>query len=136
MVTAPRQPDIPEWLRESYPFHTRTLQLGAYRMSFVDEGPADAPAFLLLHGNPTWSFLYRDVIKQLGSEVRSLAPDYPGFGLSDHPKGYGYTPPEHADWVGAWLRGLELPPFVLVVQDWGGPIGRKSERLLPDPPGW
>jgi haloalkane dehalogenase len=106
---------------ELYPFEDRWFERDGAAMHYVDEG--EGPPVVMLHGNPTWSFLYRDVIKQLGTEVRSLAPDYPGFGLSDHPKGYGYTPPEHADWVGAWLRSLDLPPFVLVVQDWGGPIG-------------
>jgi haloalkane dehalogenase len=90
MMTAPQQPDIPEWLRESYPFHTRTLQLGAYGMSFVDEGPADAPAFLLLHGNPTWSFLYRDLIQRLRPKYRVVAPDHVGFGLSDQPNSAAY----------------------------------------------
>ena len=51
---------------------------------------------LLLHGNPDWSFLYRKIITALGPEVRCVAPDYPGFGLSVHPDGYGYTPAEHA----------------------------------------
>ncbi len=79
---------------------------------------------LLMHGNPTWSFLYRDVIAGLDG-VRCLAPDYFGFGMSDDgPDGYGYTIAEQAELVGAWIDHLDLDqPFVMVVQDWGGPIG-------------
>lgn len=104
-----------------YPFEDHWFERDGTAMHYVDHG--DGPPVVMVHGNPTWSFLYRDIIKALGTGVRCLAPDYPGFGMSQHPPGYGYTPPEHAEWIGAWLDHLKLDPFVLVVQDWGGPIG-------------
>src|SRR2546426_9493886 len=104
-----------------YPFADRWFERGGSALHYVDEG--SGPPVLMLHGNPTWSFLYRNVIKQLGGAVRSIAPDYPGFGLSDHPPGYGYTPQEHAEWIHALIDDTGLKRFVLVLQDWGGPIG-------------
>jgi haloalkane dehalogenase len=96
----------------------------AYRdgyLHYLDEG--NGVPIVLLHGNPTWSYLYRQVIRELASECRLLAPDYPGFGFSKAPSGYGYTPAEHAEAVAALIGHLALEDFVLVVQDWGGPIG-------------
>jgi haloalkane dehalogenase len=88
---------------------------------YVDEGRG--PTILLLHGNPTWSYLYRDVIKALRGECRLVAPDYPGFGMSKAPANYDFTPQEHSDAVASLIRHLSLTGLVLVVQDWGGPIG-------------
>jgi len=117
-----------------YPFKDHWFERDGVAMHYVDEGPKNAstPPVVLLHGNPTWSFLYRDIIKRLAKTHRCLAPDYPGFGFSDHPKGYGYTPQEHAEWVAAWLEELQVKDFILVVQDWGGPIGLKVATDNPD----
>lgn len=104
-----------------YPFRDRWLERGGAAMHYLDEG--DGRPVLLLHGNPTWSFLYREVIRGLRAELRCVAPDYPGFGLSGHPADYGYTPAEHAAWVGELVDRLELDGFVVLGQDWGGPIG-------------
>ncbi|MBI3596847.1 MAG: alpha/beta fold hydrolase [Nitrospirae bacterium] len=104
-----------------YPFTSRWLERSGSRMHYIDEGTGTP--VLLLHGNPTWSYLYRNIIKELRGEARLIVPDYPGFGFSDHPPGYGYTPAEHADWVNALIDHLKLKNIVLVVQDWGGPIG-------------
>ncbi len=104
-----------------YPFASHWLEKNGARMHYVDEG-AGLPV-LLLHGNPTWSYLYRNIIKALSNEARLIAPDYPGFGLSDHPKPYGYTPGEHARWVNELIDHLKLKKMILVCQDWGGPIG-------------
>lgn len=106
-----------------YPFQDHWL---AYRdgwVHYVDEGRG-VPV-LLLHGNPTWSFLYREIIKRLGGECRLIAPDYPGFGFSKPPSGYRFTPPEQAAAVAELIEHLHLEDFVLVVQDWGGPIGMR-----------
>jgi len=116
--------------RAEYPFADRWLERGGSALHYLDEG--SGPAVLMLHGNPTWSFLYRNVIKQLGGACRSIAPDYPGFGFSDHPPGYGYTPQEHAEWVRALIDAAGLERFVLVVQDWGGPIGLSIAVERPD----
>lgn len=101
-------------------------------MHYVDEG--EGPPVLMLHGNPTWSFLYRRIIAGLRDRFRCVAPDYPGFGLSRAPGGYGFTPAEHARVVERFLLELDLSGVTLMVQDWGGPIGlgvagRRPERF-------
>ncbi len=107
--------------RHEYPFDSHWLERDGARMHYLDEGTGTP--VLLLHGNPTWSYLYRNVIKALRNEARLIAPDYPGFGFSDHPPGYGYTPKEHAKWVDTLMDYLGLKKIILVFQDWGGPIG-------------
>ena len=104
-----------------YPFEDKWLERDGVAMHYIDEG--QGTPVLMLHGNPTWSYLYRNVIKALAGSCRAIAPDYPGFGFSDHPAGYGYTPQEHAGWINSLVDHLALDQFVLVVQDWGGPIG-------------
>jgi len=104
-----------------YPFADHWLSYADGHVHYVDEG--SGPAVLLLHGNPTWSYLYRDVIKELRGECRLLAIDLPGFGMSKAPSGYGFTPREHAAVVSDFAARLGLENLVLVVQDWGGPIG-------------
>ena len=108
---------------QMYPFKANWFQRGTSSMHYVDEG--NGLPVVMLHGNPTWSFLYRNVIKQLvhSGRFRCIAPDYPGFGCSDHPEGYGYTPQEHAEWIERLIDELALDQFILVGQDWGGPIG-------------
>jgi haloalkane dehalogenase len=88
---------------------------------YVDEG--EGQPILMCHGNPTWSFLYRHVIKSLRERFRCIAIDYPGFGLSARPRDYGYTPAEHATVVGSLVRELGLSDLVVMGHDWGGPIG-------------
>ncbi len=90
---------------------------------FIMSTKGNGPAVLMFHGNPTWSFLYRKVIKQLSSEFRCIAVDYPGFGLSERPSRYGYTAAEHAQVIGKLVDHLQLDGFIVVGQDWGGPIG-------------
>jgi haloalkane dehalogenase len=81
----------PSWLDERlFPFRSRFLDLDGCRVHYVDEG--EGAPLLLLHGNPTWSFLYRDIIGGLRNRFRCVALDYPGFGLSGAREGYGYTP--------------------------------------------
>ena len=104
-----------------YPFEPRWFDGAGPRVHFVDEGAG--PAVVMFHGNPTWSFLYRNVIKQLSGEFRCIAVDYPGFGLSERPPGYRYTSAEHAQVIGKLVDYLGLDRFIVVGQDWGGPIG-------------
>lgn len=104
-----------------YPFTDHWLPYRDGHIHYLDEG--QGPVVLLLHGNPTWSFLYRNVIKELRDEFRLIAPDYPGFGMSKVPSGYGFTPQEQSEAVHELIRHLDLKHFILVVQDWGGPIG-------------
>jgi haloalkane dehalogenase len=104
---------------------------GGLRIHYVDEGPADAEVVLCLHGEPTWSFLYRKMIPPfVRAGYRAVAPDLVGFGRSDKPASRrDYTYQRHVDWMGAWLRQLGLSRVTLVCQDWGGLIGL---RLLVD----
>jgi haloalkane dehalogenase len=104
-----------------YPFGDHWLEFRDGHIHYVDEG--DGPTVLLLHGNPTWSYLYRNVIKELRGECRLIAPDYPGFGMSKAPSNYGFTPQEQSEALFHLIERLGLQNFVIVVQDWGGPIG-------------
>jgi haloalkane dehalogenase len=106
---------------ELYPFESRWLESSAGRVHYVDEGRGQP--ILMCHGNPTWSFLYRHVIRPLRERYRCVAVDYPGFGLSVRPPGYGYTPAEHAAVVGELVRELDLSELIVMGHDWGGPIG-------------
>ncbi|MDF2651476.1 MAG: alpha/beta hydrolase [Paenibacillus sp.] len=104
-----------------YPFKDHWMPYRDGMIHYVDEG--QGPVILLLHGNPTWSYLYRNVIKELSGECRLIALDYPGLGMSRAPSDYGYTPKEHSEAVTEFIWRLNLKEFVLVVQNWGGPIG-------------
>lgn len=114
---------------ELYPFTSRWFESRVGPVHYIDEG--QGPTVLLLHGNPDWSFIYRKIITSLGSTVRCVAPDYPGFGLSVHPDGYGYTPAEHAEVVLELVEHLDLTEMVVVGQDWGGPIGMNIASQSP-----
>lgn len=92
-------------------------------MSYVDEGPRSAEAVLMLHGNPTWSFYYRELITALVPTLRCIAPDHVGMGLSDKPAGYDYSLATRIDDVAALVAQLGLTRVHLVVHDWGGAIG-------------
>ncbi len=104
-----------------YPFESCWFDSSGGRMHYLDEG--SGPPLLLCHGNPTWSFLYRHIVSELRDRFRCIAVDYLGFGLSDRPEGYGYTIEEHVRTVGELVDHLGLDGYVLVAQDWGGPIG-------------
>jgi haloalkane dehalogenase len=104
-----------------FPFESRWFAGAGPRVHFVDEG-SGLPV-VMFHGNPTWSFLYRKVILALRDRFRCIAVDYPGFGLSERPEGYGYTAAEHAVVIGKLADHLGLDGFIVVGQDWGGPIG-------------
>ncbi len=90
-------------------------------MHFVDEG--EGPPLLLLHGNPTSSYLYRHLIAGLRDRYRCIAVDFPGFGRSEAPPGYGFTPVEHASVLERFVVEHDLRDVTMMVQDWGGPIG-------------
>jgi len=108
-------------------------RLGALRMHYVDEGAADAPIVLMLHGEPTWSYLYRKIIPRVtAGGYRAVAPDYVGFGRSDKPVDRAsYTYQNHVDWMVEFVDRLGLRRCTLLLQDWGGPIGL---RLLAERP--
>ena len=123
----------PAWVPQAlYPFESHHADIDGASVNYVDEG--SGPPLLLMHGNPTWSFLYRDIITALRDSYRCIAPDYPGFGLSRAGTGYGYTAAEHAGIVEKLVLQLDLSDVTMMVQDWGGPIGfavatRNPERF-------
>ncbi len=130
--------DLPGLDRSLYPFdsHYHALPSG-HALHFVDEGPASGRPVVMVHGNPTWSFYYRNVVRALASEHRCLAPDHIGMGLSDRPgdEDYDYTLGQRIDDLGHWLDAVEPDRTIdLVVHDWGGAIGlgwaaRNPERI-------
>ncbi len=130
-VQQPGTPTRPPWVPDDlYPFEDRWIDVDGARIHLVDEG--DGPPLLLLHGNPTWSFLYRDVIRGLRDRFRCLALDLPGFGLSQAPPAFGFTPAEHARVVGELVGRLDLTGVTMMVQDWGGPIGFDVATRAPE----
>jgi haloalkane dehalogenase len=98
---------------------------GELRVHYLDEGPSNAPIVVLMHGEPSWCFLYRKMIPVLvNAGLRAVAPDLVGFGRSDKPASRAdYTYQRHVDWMTAWLDALDLRDATLVGQDWGGLIG-------------
>ena len=117
-----------------YNFDTNYCEVGqALRLHYVDAGPRDGKTIILMHGEPSWSYLYRFMISQLtDAGFRVLAPDLIGFGKSDKPtetSDYSYT--AHVAWMQAWLDHVNVQDAVLFCQDWGGLIGL---RLVADNP--
>jgi haloalkane dehalogenase len=127
-------PSLPGWIRERLPFERRAARVDGRRMTFVDHGPRDGTPVLLVHGNPTWSFLWRKVIARLeGAPLRLVAPDLLGFGTSDKPRRpSAHRLDRHLDHVAALVEALELEGFVAVGQDWGGPIACGTAARLPE----
>lgn len=126
--------DLPD-----YPFAPHYAEIaderfGSLRMHFVDEGPRDAPIALMLHGEPTWSFLYRKMIPLVAAAgYRAIAPDMIGFGRSDKPtRRADYTYQGFVDQLKAFITGQDLKRITLVCQDWGGPIGLRTLSELTD----
>ena len=122
--------DLPD-----YPFEPHYLELGrdlaGLRLHYVEEG--SGPPILLLHGEPSWSFLYRKMIPPLASHGRVVAPDYIGFGRSDKVTDLDwYTYDRHTDSIAQVIEQLGLEEITLVVQDWGGPIGLRLATEAPD----
>lgn len=125
-----RTPDERFAALPDYPFEpayveVQTRGIDPLRMHYVDAGPTDAPVVVLLHGQPTWSYLYRHVIGVLiDAGLRVIALDNIGYGRSDKPTDpTDYTFKRHVDWVHSAIARLNLTDITLVVQDWGGPIG-------------
>jgi pimeloyl-ACP methyl ester carboxylesterase len=109
-----------------YPFESHWLKIGGFRMHFLDEGPRDAPVVLMLHGNPTWSFYYRNLVLALRDRFRCIVPDHIGCGLSDKPGAaqYPYSLARRISDLETLMDHITpKPPVHLIVHDWGGMIG-------------
>ena len=134
-----RTPDVCFSKLPGYPFEPHYAEVAAHgidpvRMHYVDAGAPDSPVVLLLHGQPTWSYLYRKVIQVLTeAELRVIAPDNIGFGRSDKlTEPTDYTFARHVEWLHSLVARLDLRDVTLVVQDWGGPIGLSALAREPD----
>lgn len=131
---ADRFTDLP-----GYPYQANYLEIpdpdiGALDMHYVDEGCKHAPVVLMLHGEPSWSFAWRDVIEAVCSAgFRAIAPDHIGFGRSDKLSGrddYSYA--RFIDWMDHFVKELDLQSITLACQDWGGPIGLSTLARQPE----
>jgi haloalkane dehalogenase len=121
----------------SFEPHYTTVQdagLGALRLHYIDEGPRDAAPVLMMHGEPSWSYLYRAMIPPVvAAGHRVLAPDLIGFGRSDKPSDRNdYSYASHVDWMQQWLLLLDLRNITLFCQDWGGLIGLRLVAAFPE----
>lgn len=133
-----RTPDERFAALPDYPFAPHYVDVAAgdgqaLRMHYLDEGPAGAPIVLMLHGEPTWSYLYRTVLRRVvAAGLRAIVPDLPGFGRSDKPaERTDYTYRRHVGWLLGFLDALKLTDLTLLCQDWGGLLGL---RLLAEHP--
>lgn len=126
-------PTKPDWLKPLYPWEQHAIAVNGRTMAYIDEGDPKARPVLLLHGNPTWGFLYRDFIRPLTQAgYRAIAPDWVGAGYSDHPRvDAALTMAHHIADLVSLIDQLELRGFVIVGQDWGGPqgVGAALQRL-------
>jgi pimeloyl-ACP methyl ester carboxylesterase len=123
----------PAWLEALFPWPQHAVQVNGRSMAYVDEGPRDGRPVLLLSGNPTWGFLYRDFIGPLtAAGFRAIAPDWVGAGYSDHPRiDASLTLAHHIADLVSLIDQLDLRGFVIVGQDWGGPqgVGAALQRI-------
>lgn len=115
-----------------YPFESHWLELPSARMHYIDEGPRDAPVLFFVHGNPTWSFYWRNLILHFRDRFRCVAMDHIGCGLSDKPEDYPYTLAQRIADVETLAETLNLERITMVVHDWGGAIGMGFAGRHPD----
>jgi len=108
---------------EEYPFSSHFFEIDGYRLHYLDEGPADKPVLLMVHGNPTWSFYYRKLVSAFSKDYRVIVPDHMGCGFSDKPQIYPYQLRKHISNLTKLVKHLDLQNIHLIVHDWGGAIG-------------
>lgn len=121
---------IPQELKNEYPFSAHFLDVKSEKLHYVDEGQGEV--ILMLHGNPTWSFFYRNLAKHFSKNFRVVVPDHIGCGLSTKPQDYEYTLQNHIDNTIALVKKLDLKDITLVVHDWGGAIGMGVATAHPE----
>ena len=117
-----------------FPYTPKYLELDGLRVAYIDEGPRDAPPVLLMHGEPTWSYLYRKMIPGLlAAGHRVIAPDLIGFGRSDKPsRKSDFSYHNHVLWMAAWMEAIDLQHATLFCQDWGSLIGLRLVTHAPE----
>jgi haloalkane dehalogenase len=131
MTDAYRTPDERFADLPAYDFDPHYVEQDGLRMHYVDEG--EGQAVLLLHGEPTWAYLYRKVIREVAPVARCVAPDYFGFGRSDKPvERDWYSYDTHYASLERFVDELDLRDVTVVMQDWGGPLGMRLAVERPD----
>ena len=124
-------PELPNWLSRRLPFMRSMVQVGDHHVHVMEQGTGRP--VLLLHGNPTWGYLWRKVAAELSDEpLRLIMPDLVGLGFSSHPSASFHTLENHSAVVAGLVEAMDLRDVVLVVQDWGGPIGLHAFRRCPE----
>ncbi len=131
MTTTRALPSLPPLAAAEYPFESHFIDVSGGSMHYVDEGPRDGGPILFLHGNPTWSFLWRRLVGEFRTTHRCIAVDHIGCGLSSKPSSWRYTLAAHAENVHALVERLDLERVTLVVHDWGGAIGMSLVSRAP-----
>ncbi len=121
-----------ESIKDEYPFEPQSFDIDGVNMSYLDEGPRDAPCILMLHGNPTWSFYYRKLVLAFRDKYRVIVPDHIGCGLSDKPQEYDYSLNTHIDNLVRLIDNLGVREVNLAVHDWGGAIGFGYAQRRPE----
>ncbi len=126
--------DVPsrDGFAEEYPFESHFETIGGFRYHYVDEGPRDAPPLLMVHGNPTWSFAFRNVVKAFAESRRCIAIDHVGCGFSEKPTDYPYVLERRIADLVEFVERLDLQGVTLVAHDWGGCIGLGAATRLPE----
>jgi haloalkane dehalogenase len=117
-----------DW-RGLFPFEAHAIDLDGLRYCYVDEGRGEV--LLLVHGNPTWSFYWRELIAALAPRYRVIAVDHVGCGRSDKPRRFPYVLARHVDNLSRFVRRLDLADITLLAHDWGGPIGLGAALVEP-----
>ena len=122
----------PDW-RQLYPFCSKHTDIDGHQMHYLDEDKSGSDeTFLMVHGNPTWSFYYRGLINEWRDRYRVVAPDHLGCGLSSKPQQYEYCLRRHADNLVELIEKLDLQRITMFVHDWGGAIGLAASQVCPD----
>lgn len=119
-----------EMLRDEYPFEPCRVDVSGAGMSYIDEGSGDV--FLFVHGNPTWSFAWRQIVPEVAKSARAIAVDHIGCGLSDKPLDYDYSLEQRISDLCELITRLDLKRITLVAHDWGGAIGMGAAGRMPE----
>ena len=124
--------DASETFDGTWPFKARYSVASGFMQHYVDEGPANGEVVLCLHGEPTWGYLYRNMIGPLSDSYRVVVPDHMGFGKSETPQDRVYTLQTHVENLERFIEDLDLTDITIVCQDWGGPMAGAYTARNPD----